>query len=208
MRASGRLFLVVSAVALAWVGPFGREARAQTAPARAQTSASTGVRMGFGLGTSSIEGVQDPGIGLRGGLSIPLGGANLLTVRGSLADEFALFSSPSISVWDAGVLYGRQAKAKWAYGAVSAGVALTGGMRRGQRLTPISECYFLECLAGIFQTVEYEERPFTTVGIPFEVEAGLTFSSAVGVGLSFFGNINREMSATGVSLQLLIGDLR
>jgi hypothetical protein len=198
----------VSAVALAWVGPFGREARAQTGPERARTTAGTGVRAGFGLGASSIEGLQDAGVGVRGGLSIPLGGADLITFRGSLSEEFALFTSPSIKVWDAGVLYGRQAKGKWGYGAMSAGLALTGGMRRGERRTPIRECYFLDCLAWIFETVEYEERPFTTAGIPFEIEAGLTFSSSVGLGLNFFGNVNREMSAAGLSLQLLIGDLR
>jgi hypothetical protein len=60
----------------------------------------------------------------------------------------------------------------------------------------------------MFETVEYEERSFTTVGFPFELEAGLTFSSVVGLGLNFFGNVNGEMSATGVSVMLLIGDLR
>jgi hypothetical protein len=184
------------------------DVRAQAAPPVVPLDQGpSGVRIGLGLGVAAIANASS-GIAARGGLTVPFRGANLMTLRVAYAEEFLLFTSPSMSVWDVGVLYGRQARGKWTYGSAAAGLALTGGMQRGARVTSYSECYFLECLGQLFAGTDYEERPFTTVGIPFELEAGFTFSSVIGIALNVFGNVNQKQSTLGASLSLLLGDLR
>jgi hypothetical protein len=201
MRGWMRLALGLSG----WAAAFGGEAHAQ--PIVPGASESGGVRVALGVGVATIA-EADAGMAARAGMAIPFGGASLITVRASIAEEVVFLTDPSVSVWDVGVMYGRQAKGKWGYASISTGLALTGGMERGPRVSEPDECYFLDCLALLFTTVEYEKRPFATVGMPFELETGLTFSSAAGIGLNVFGNLNPRASAIGATLNLLIGELR
>ena len=207
-----RQVVAVSGWVLALGGALGGRAHAQEtlAPVAEPVGVeSGGVRASLGFGVAILADTEDTGMAVRGGLAFPFGSASLLTVRASLAEELALFTIPAISIWDVGVMYGRQAKGKSGYGAISAGLALTGGMKRGPRVSKPAQCgFFLDCLGLLFTPVEYEKRPFTTVGIPFEAEAGFTFSSAFGLGVNVSGNLNQRMSTVGASLALLIGDLR
>jgi hypothetical protein len=216
---AGRVFLMVLAA-----GALGFEGgAAQTSPTPHLASAPTTpepslVRVGLGLGVGSMGSSGSGGSGgiaLRGGVALPVRTGYSLTVRSTLVEELNLWGpSPAESVWDLGVLYGPQTRGKWGYATVSLGVALVGGTRRGDRLSPPVQCpgYGLEALgcalAAAFSTVDYEERRFHTVGIPLEVEAGVTLFRGFGLGVSAFANVNPERSLTGLTLSVLLGRLR
>jgi hypothetical protein len=154
----------------------------------------------------------DGAFAFRAAVVVPRG-VHLVTVRYSAMAEFALFTNPAESVWDIGLLYGRHSKSRWAYASVSAGLGLVGGMRRGPNRTDLDEAEAYSqspfgWMAGFFSTAEYEEDPFFTVGVPFEVDLGFTFSSRMGIGATAFGNLNSGRSTVGGTVQLVLGRLR
>jgi hypothetical protein len=121
-----------------------------------------------------------------------------------------LQGSPSHAVWDLGALYGRQLRRRWGHLALSAGLAVTGGT--GSVLvqnTPFGFCPPTpDCvLPEDDLPPSREDRPFTTVGVPFELEAGLSVLDDLGIGLTVFGNLNGYATTAALSLAILIGDL-
>lgn len=191
---------------------------AQTGPSSPTTSPTIDtnlVRIGLGIGAGSMGSDTDAGIALRGGVTLPAGEARSITVRSTLVEEFNLWGpTPAESVWDLGVLYGPQTRGKRGYAAAAVGLALVGGTRRGDRLSPPVQCsgYGLEALgcalAAAFTPVEYEDLRFHTVGIPVELEAGVAFFRGFGLGVSAFANVNPERSVTGFTVSVLLGRLR
>jgi hypothetical protein len=169
------------------------------------------VAIGFGAGSLMASGV-DGAMAFRAALVVPRG-SNLVTVRTSAMEEFTLFRSPSESAWDIGFLFGRRTSSRRLYASASAGLGVTGGMRRGQDRTDQAEveactqspfCW----MAALFSTAEYEEDPFMTVGVPFELEAGWMPFSKVGLGVSLFGNLNSGRNMLGGTVQLVLGRFR
>lgn len=167
------------------------------------------VRVGLGVGPATW-GKGQKGIGLRGAVTVSTRRNTAFTVRASVVEEFNILGpSPSENVWDLGVLYGAQVTGRRAYLTAEAGIAVVGGMRRGERLTPRVQCYdVLSCLAGAFTPVEYARDPFLTVGIPLELEAGLNLTSKLGISVSVFGNLNTQRALVGTSVGIVIGRLR
>lgn len=124
-----------------------------------------------------------------------LSGYNLYTVRYAYNAEMNLLSSsPAISVWDVGLLYGRTARNQMYYSSASAGVGLVGGVRRGKSIS-----------GTLF---DYESHSYSTIGIPLQVELFLTPRPFFGIGLSAAGNLNPERSFADVRLCLRVGKLR
>ncbi|NJD18515.1 MAG: hypothetical protein FIA95_04435 [Gemmatimonadetes bacterium] len=178
-------------------------------------SARRVVRLGLGLGGGAMgEGAN--AIAGRASLTWSQGRSGAITIRTAAVEEFNLFGPmPSEGVWDLGVLYGRQTHGRWGYASASAGVALVGGMRRGARISAPPTCDGYDMLAGLacalaaaLTPVRYEERPFHTVGIPVEVEAGVTFTRVLGLNASAWAILNAERTVTGVSLGMVLGRLR
>jgi len=171
------------------------------------------VRFGFGLGGGTMGNGTDA-ILARAALTWGQGRSGSITIRTAVVEEFNLFGpSPAEGVWDLGALYGRQTRGKWGYASAAAGVALVGGMRRGDRIpgtSPACESYdVLGCLlVGMFTSARYEEKPFHTVGIPVELEAGFTFTRVLGLSASAWANLNPERTVTGLSVGLVLGRLR
>lgn len=171
----------------------------------------TGKHLSVGLGAGSM-GTGETGIAFQGALTMPRGSSRLLMVRGAGVTEFNIFGpSPAESVWDIGVLYGIRARSKWGYVQASAGVAVVGGMRRGERITPPVECNgdLLGCIfLAALTPVEYESKPFHTLGIPVEIEAGFNLFQHVGLGVSAWADVNGRRAMTGASVGLVVGSLR
>lgn len=184
----------------------------QMAPA---DGAARVVRFGLGVGGGEM-GSGTGAIAARGALTWSQGRIGAITIRTAAVEEFNLFGPlPAESVWDLGVLYGRQTHGRWGYASASAGVALVGGMRRGERISAPQECGgydplgALGCaLAAMFTPVEYRERPFRTLGVPLELEAGFTFTRVLGLNASAWANLNTERTVTGLSIGLVLGKLR
>lgn len=164
-------------------------------------------RVGVGLGVGTVGSAQG-GAALRGGVSLSPRPDRSFSVRASWVEELALFTSPAESAWDVGILYGAQKRSRRGYLSASAGLALVGGMRRGALIPPAEECWDLWCALGQAFDQRYEEEPFRTVGIPFDVEAGWTFSDSFGLALTGFGNLNSTRSFVGYSLTFLVGRVR
>lgn len=200
MRNLWRLIGFVGFVGVAVAGLAVSDAEAQTPSepeiGMSDTNRAADVfRLVLGIGAGSLSSPESGGIALRAAARLSKWERRVLTVRFTAVDEFALFTSPSENVWDLGVLYGSQTVGKNGYASASAGIALVGGMRRG------------ELLSSGFLSSQHAEHPFHTVGIPLEIEAGWTFSSAFGLGVTLFGNLNPERTAVGASVNVLLRDL-
>lgn len=76
----------------------------------------------------------------------------------------------------------------------TAGIALTGGRVKGDYIP--NDGWF----GG-----NYEGDPFVTVGIPAQIDAYLRLSRSFGLGLSLYGNLNKNIPVAGVMLGLQIG---
>jgi hypothetical protein len=176
-------------------------------------SESSIARVGLGFGAGSI-GSGTVGTAMRVALTLSKSQARSITIRSTFVEEFNLFGpNPAESVWDVGVLYGGETRGSRGYASASAGLALVGGMRRGARSSapigcdaalPLFDCV----LTSMFTPTEYEEDPFVTVGIPLELEAGLTFSDSFGMGVNAFANLNAQRTSIGASLNFLLGRIR
>jgi len=178
-------------------------------------SAPRVVRFALGLGGGGMGEGMD-GVAARAALTRSQGRNGSITIRGAALEEFDLFGpTPAEDVWDLGVLYGGQTRGKWGYISAAAGVAFVGGMRRGDRISapPTCEGYdplgALGCASGaMFTPVRHEKKPFRTVGIPVELEAGLTFTRVLGLSASAWATVNGERTVTGLSLGLVFGRMR
>jgi hypothetical protein len=107
-------------------------------------------------------------------------------------------STPSESVWDLGVLYGRIAEASYGTASISGGIAIVRGVRRGRSSRD----------RGWFATTKYEMDSFSAVGIPIEGQLFLTPHSWLGIGLVGFANVNQERSFGGALLCIRVGNLK
>jgi hypothetical protein len=179
--------ILVSAVAVAPSTSFGQ----------AGPYASIGVGPGTGISHGS---------GPAGRLAIVLlDEDHTWSARATGVVEFTLFTDPSETSWDLGLLHGRRLQSPNGYRAVAGGLALVGGMRRGRYIPPPSS----SCVSWCFDLgSSYEKDPFLTVGIPFELELGWTPARQFGLGIVGFGNLNPTSSFGGAAVTLLVGAVR
>jgi len=206
---------IVMAAALGWAD---LRAQSLSSPERGELRADSAgrvIRFGFGAGGGAMGSGTDA-LAARAALMVGHGRSGTITIRTAAVEEFNLFGPvPAESVWDLGVLYGRQTRGKWGYVSAAAGVALVGGIRRGDRISAPQTCDGYDMLgalgcafAAMFTPVRYEEKPFHTVGVPLELEAGFTFTRVLGLNASVWANLNGERTVTGLSIGLVLGRLR
>ena len=141
------------------------------------------------------------GLGLG---SLDFGGQLSLSVRRGIGDlvfrvaettEFALLSAPETSR-DIAVLYGRRTSGSVAWMRAAAGLGLVHGVRRGDR----QDCWIFFC--------SYVQERHSTLGLALQLDAVWAPLSFLGLGLSFFGNLNERRSFGGVTLNLHLGQVR
>ena len=156
-----------------------------------------------GLGASSVHGGlgSDPGAPSFGGSFCYQSGKNLFSFRYLRNEELQILgeNSPSETVWDFGVLYGRIAKASYGFASISTGISIVGGVQRGRYLSSSGEW---------FGTSYYEENNFITVGITVEGQLFWTPLDFFGIGFYGFANLNKEKSFIGALLSIQLGKLR
>ncbi len=158
------------------------------------------VTLGIGPGGVANGGSGQSWIGSRLAVSW-CQGPGQWTVVSSSCTEFALLSSmdPLESVGDLGVLYGKRlSEPGLGFMSVSGGVALVYGKRRGE---------FVRSSGSWFGTSYYEEVPFTTVGLPVDMQFCLAPFNGIGLALDLFGNLNSERSYGAATISLIIGKL-
>jgi hypothetical protein len=145
------------------------------------------VNLGLRGGSFGISGTANFSYGFRN---------NLISIRYLANTHLDFFLSPSETVWDLGILYGRYSKASHSIVSISGGIAIVSGVRRVKYLGSTG-----------FLSSEYETLEFSTIGIPIECQLSWTPLSSLGIGLCAFGNVNNEQSFAGAILYLQIGEL-
>jgi len=121
-----------------------------------------------------------------------------LKIRYSCQTEMNILGpNPQEKVWDIGVMLGASRKSLLTRMSLSTGLALVGGVRRGEFLSS----------NGWFSS-EYERLTFFTVGIPVESHFVWALSKKFGLGLILYANLNLEESFVGMAISLEFGNLK
>jgi len=125
--------------------------------------------------------------------------SNIFTVRYLRADEFqfgvdgSVFPEPSIRFKEFGLLYGLSQRNDIVVVSASAGIAYVNGIERGR-----------EIRYGDL----YENVNISTMGFAYEAELRVEFASFIGMGFTFFGNLNSKRNYYGGMLMITVGKLR
>jgi hypothetical protein len=164
-------------------------------PALAQIDRNMGsvhnVWLNLGIGGSTH--------GLAGLISMSVqNDIHLITFRYVSSTEFVILGpTPSESVWDISILYGRFWKSRLAMVSISGGLGLVGGIRRGDYIR--SDGWF---------SSKYQKCPFSTVGFPVDIQLFWMPSRFLGFSIQGFANLNSEESFYGFVLGLQVGRLK
>jgi hypothetical protein len=124
---------------------------------------------------------------------------NIFTARFLKADEFrfgvdgSVFPNPSIGFKEFGLLYGLSQRNDIVLVSASAGIAYVNGIDRGREISP----YHL-----------YEQVNISTLGFAYEAELRVEFANFIGMGFTFFGNLNSKRNYYGGMLMITAGKLR
>ncbi|MBN2103413.1 hypothetical protein JW835_05155 [bacterium] len=122
----------------------------------------------------------------------------IFKIRYSRHEELNILGpDPSENVWDIGLMRGVSKKSRTACLSFSSGLALVGGVRRGEYL--YSDGWF---------SSHYERDRFLTVGIPVETHFVYALSERFGLGFLLFANLNFEESFIGMAVSLELGRLK
>lgn len=124
-------------------------------------------------------------------------GSTVFSVRASMMYEFSIFGpSPSESASDVGLLFGRALRKGRVASYAAAGIGYVHTVRRGRLISDPP-----------FFGREHERIETRTIGIPVDLRLTVN-AKGVGIGLSLFGNVNREDSFAGAALTLQLGRVR
>jgi len=124
---------------------------------------------------------------------------NIFTARFLKADEFrfgvdgSAFPEPSIGFKEFGLLYGLSQRNSIVMMSASAGIAYIKGLDRGREIR--------------YHDL-YEKVNISTVGFAYEAELRVEFTSFIGMGFTFFGNLNSKRNYYGGMLMITVGKLR
>ena len=115
---------------------------------------------------------------------------NVFTLRYLKADEFQFnvegdYDNPALRFREIGFLYGRVHREDYLVLSLSVGMSLINGVDRGKQIN----------------YREYERRDISGYGIPFEAKFRFEIGR-IGVGGSWFGNINLKKSFSGAMLEM------
>ncbi|MEI7421716.1 MAG: hypothetical protein WCK18_06465 [Prolixibacteraceae bacterium] len=147
-----------------------------------------------GFDSNHTDNAVGPSFGINFSSQIKKG---LLSIRFIYNEEMVfLRMSPKQSVSDFGVLYGRIAKIPLGFVSLSGGISRVFGEQRGA----------FQNLSNY--TFNYEQKTFSTFGIPLESQLFWTPSSVIGFGIYGFANINPEKSFFGGLFCIQLGKLK
>ena len=147
-----------------------------------------------GFDSSNSSNAVGPSFGINFSSQVKRG---LFSIRFIYNEEMIfLRMSPTQSISDFGVLYGRIAKIPKGFISLSGGISRVFGEHRGafQNLNNY--------------TFNYETQSYGTFGIPFESQIFWTPNSFIGVGIYGFANINPEKSFWGGLFCIQLGKLK
>jgi hypothetical protein len=119
-------------------------------------------------------------------------GSNLFTLRYLTADEFRFnveghYDEPAQRLRDVGFLYGRSCRKQALVLSLSAGLGYVSAVDRGK----------------LIAYNDYESVNVSTLALPFEATFRFEFGF-VGIGGSWYGNINPKRSNSGAVSQLSV----
>lgn len=120
---------------------------------------------------------------------------NIFSIRYLKADEFKFsaggsnFDNPSLGLKELGFLYGLSYRNGLAFLSASAGIAYVEGTDRGKEIT----------------SKNFEPVNISTVGLPFELDCRMEFTNYIGLGFSFYGDINSEKNYYGGMIKIIFG---
>jgi len=117
-------------------------------------------------------------------------------------EEFNLYGpSPSEKYTSGGIMIGKVYFAKYGHCAFLCGIGETGGIKRGK--------FIYENINILFgDGRNYESVSFSTVSIPLEVDLQYKPIKYIGIGTSFFCDLNLERPMCGFLFKIGLGRLR
>jgi hypothetical protein len=140
-------------------------------------------------------------LGINGGVSINyMHKSTVFRLRYLGSEEFQIFGpSPSETVNDVGILFGKTYTKKYIQLVASGGMGFITGIKRGN---------YLYSEGGLFGTGYYQRERVYGMGIPVELEFQVRPFRYAGLGMGVFGDLNTYRSLYGVQFKLLFGKLR
>jgi hypothetical protein len=124
--------------------------------------------------------------------------SSVFTLRYFKADEIRFnpggydYDEPALNIKELGLLYGRSSRKESLVLIISGGIGYLNGIDRGREIRP-----------GEFEKVE-----ISTIGFAIEAEFRIELKEYVGIGGSFFGNLNSRKSFMGGMVNIHVGKLR
>ncbi len=148
-------------------------------------------RNGYWLGLGIGSGYFGPNLCANISFTIS---QNLFTIKYSKSNEFRFgvdndFDEPALSMKEFGILYGRFHRESILLLSASIGISYLNGINRGRNI----------------QYHDFEKINISTIGFPFEAEVMFEFTNYTGIGILFYGNINKERIFTGGMVRIKIG---
>lgn len=158
--------------------------------------------LSFKLGTG-YNSRSDPVGGL--GISLQVK-RSVISLRSLYMREVPIISfseqEPKENSWDVGLLYGYNfIQAKNFSLSFSAGVSRTGGLKRGKFVSKASN-------GGMFADEYYEEKRYTTIGLPIELGFRIHTKETIGGEVSLFADINSKNTFGGITFSYQAGILK
>lgn len=109
-------------------------------------------------------------------------------------------NEPYENFWDVGILYGRNLKDERDFISISAGIAIVGGVKRGQHWGGVYN--------GNLIIQYYEKVPFLTIGIPIQFQIVKIPTPFWGLGVTGFANVNRKNTFVGILISSAFGKFK
>jgi hypothetical protein len=125
--------------------------------------------------------------------------SNIISVRILKAEEFQIsfgesydYNEPKLSMKEVAILYGKSYRKEFLTLSAAGGIAFMNATDRGNKI----------------EEKIYEKVFISTIGFPFEVKFRFEFAQTIGIGGTWFGNLNGKKSFTGGMLEISIGNFR
>ena len=130
--------------------------------------------------------------------------STIYKIRLNNYQEFQLWGIDPVEQFNSlGILIGKGYSSKYIQLYFSAGFGIIDGVKRGKLLyTDIGQSWFS------FNADHYEKDRFSTLSIPIEVDLLLKPIKYVGVGVSFYCDLNYKRPMYGIIFKFAIGKLR
>ena len=124
---------------------------------------------------------------------------NIFSIRYLKADEVHFniggpfeYDRPELRLIEIGILFAKSYRKEFLTLSAAGGIAFMNATDRGNKI----------------EEKKYEKISISTIGFPFEVKFRFEFGQTIGIGGTWFGNLNGKKSFTGGMLEISIGNFR